>query len=200
MVAERIGGVEGREVARAYLHGGRRISEGTKNEIPESPEALPTGVVVHNSGSAAAWAHDARGPGEEEASASREAEKVCREHLLRQWVKRVNEESGLTPNTIQVWERWRAEADTASAGSGPPGATSPLCRRAVQWVRRWRRRWQVRRAKAKAVSVLSMADLRLKAVSRSARGVRENRSRGDGPEKTAAEIRPQKSGHHDIFP
>ena len=109
VVAERIGGVEGREVARAYLHGGRRISEGTKNEIPESPEALPTGVVVHSSGSAAAWAHDARGPGEEEASASREAEKVCREHLLRQWVKRVNEESGLTPNTIQVWGRWRAE-------------------------------------------------------------------------------------------
>lgn len=188
MVAESIGGVQGMEVARAYLQRGRRTNAGTDGEIHEGPDSIPTAGPVHRSGSAAAGAPDAVVPGPPVSAAARDAERLCREHRLRQWVKRVNDESGLTPNTIQVWERWTAQGNPACGLEALPGAMSPLCRRALQWVRRWRRRWGVRRAKAKAVSRLSMADLRRKAASSDRPGVSRKSLRRRRPGKNSGRI------------
>ena len=94
----------------------------------------------------------------------------------------------MTPNTSQVWERWMGEESAPGAAARPAPRIVPLCRRAVQWVRRWRARWGVRRAKAKTVSPLMMPDLRRKAGSWHEPGLGENPSRAAPPEKRSGRI------------
>ena len=130
-VARQLGGVVGTEVAQAYLHRGRRDGDVRKDEVRAARDTSL--VVAANShcevGHTATTGLSA--PGREVSVTSRQAEKVCREHLLREWVRGVNEASGLTPNTSQVWERWLAEGRAAPGDGLAPVARSPMCRRAV---------------------------------------------------------------------
>ena len=106
-------------------------------------------------------------PGPDEAlsaGAQKAAEKFCKERTLARWVGRMNADTGLTPTAAYVWSRWTdAEPLGIPDASGAAGPAAPLGKPALQWLRRWRRRWGLRLAAAHPGPRLPTETLRAKA-------------------------------------
>ncbi len=106
------------------------------------------------------------------AAAQKAAEKFCKERTLATWVRRMNGDAGLTPTAAYVWSRWR-DADALGIPDAPAAAAdaAPLGKPALQWLRRWRRRWGLRLAAARPGPRLSTETLRAKAGGKGAHAV-----------------------------
>lgn len=179
LVARQIGGQAGAEVATSYRTRGRAGCKRRRvDAIGDARTTLGQAEPVACPARMEPSAEDVEIVGFPPSSTVHVAEVLCREHRLRQWVREVNQASGLTPDTCQVWQRWLGGAGNASAEAGAIVPGAPLCRRAVQWVRRWRRRWGVRRGRARPVTRLGTAELRQKAHCSEAPRVRKKRFLG----------------------
>ena len=163
-IARIIGGDEGSAVANDFL--AASASAESRNSSLGDSASRPAPGPDSAAGAAESRRPRLRAPSGWAANraAQKAAEKFCKERNLAKWVGDMNRETGLTPPAGYVWARWRAPAPIVIPDApGAGGHTAPLGKPALQWLRRWRRRWGIRLAAARPGPRLSSETLRRKA-------------------------------------
>lgn len=74
------------------------------------------------------------------------ASKYLEQKQLREWVKLNNTSNALAPTSRMLWGRIRK---AAAGTSMTEGMRPKLSRTALQWIRRWARRWKVGRGRVR---------------------------------------------------
>jgi hypothetical protein len=101
-------------------------------------------------------------PGETDGSkASRLAEEFVKELHLHNWVTRVNVECGIPPATATVLETLGERGLGGSSRNDP--STNRKHRSSLQYLRRWRRRWNITMSSIPSLTRVSTQELQTKA-------------------------------------
>ncbi len=133
-----------------------------------------------------------------------EADKFTQEADLHQWTRDQNSTRGIAPTSRRLVEQRTAPTSSREHDAGKPHeATTALTKKNLQWIRRWARRWNIRRGKVRAGPRLRLADARRRAPPWAPKNgttptTGRRARRKNGPQKRPKK-RPQNRGHATIW-